>query len=58
MVITSLDVGRLGIGPRVPVAYDAADPTSADRAEPWRMYAPPVIVTALYAVLLYVAFLA
>jgi hypothetical protein len=57
-VITSLDVGRLAIGAKVPVAYDPDDSTSADLAEPWRMYAPPVVATALYAVLLYIAFLA
>jgi hypothetical protein len=40
------------------VAYDSDDPTSADLAEPWRVYAPPVLATALYAVLLCIAFLA
>jgi hypothetical protein len=29
-VITSLDAGELALGPKVPVAYDPADPTSAD----------------------------
>src|SRR5262245_40926908 len=53
-VITNLDVGRLEIGATVPVAYGPADPTSADLAEPWRLYTPPVLVTALYAVLLYI----
>jgi alkanesulfonate monooxygenase SsuD/methylene tetrahydromethanopterin reductase-like flavin-dependent oxidoreductase (luciferase family) len=42
----------------VPVPNDPDDPASVDLAEPWRMYAPPVVATALSAVLLYIAFLA
>lgn len=57
-VITSLDVGKLELGATVPVAYDPDDPDSADLAEPWRMYAGPAIATALYATVLYFAFLA
>jgi hypothetical protein len=57
-VITNFDVGRLELGATVAVAYDPDDPTSADLAEPWRMYSGPVVATALYAAFLYFAFLA
>jgi hypothetical protein len=51
-LLTSLDGSRLALGATVPVAYDPADPRSADLADPWRRYAGPVIATALYAVVL------
>jgi hypothetical protein len=57
-LITSLDVGKLEVGAKVPVTYDRDDPENADLAEPWRRYAGPAIVTALYAAVLYFAFLA
>jgi len=57
-VITSLDVGKLEIGAKVPVADDPDDPDSADLAEPWCLYAGPTIATLLYAVALFYAFLA
>jgi alkanesulfonate monooxygenase SsuD/methylene tetrahydromethanopterin reductase-like flavin-dependent oxidoreductase (luciferase family) len=38
--------------------YDPDDPVNADLAEPWRMYAGPAVATALYAAVLYFAFLA
>ena len=56
-VVTSFDVRTLEMGAKIPVAYDESDPTSADIAEPWRMYAGPVVVTLLYAVFAYYAFL-
>jgi len=56
-VVTSFDVGKLAVGAQVPVAYDEHDPSSADLGEPWRMYAMPVIVTVLYAVFAYYAYL-
>jgi Protein of unknown function (DUF3592) len=52
-VITNFDVGKLEVGAKVPVAYDPDDPQSADLAEPWRLYAGPVIATLLYAAVLY-----
>lgn len=57
-VITSFDTGRLEVGAKVSVAYDPDDPTSADFAEPWRLYSGPVIATLLYGAVLYYAFLA
>lgn len=57
-VITNFDVGKLAKGARVTVAYDPNDPTSADLAESWRLYAGPVIVTVLYLAFAYYAFLA
>jgi hypothetical protein len=49
-------VGKLAVGAQVRVAYDESDPSSADLAEPWRMYSGPVIATALYAAFAYFAF--
>lgn len=57
-LITSFDAGRLEVGAKVSVAYDPDDPESADCAEPWRLYAGPVIATVLYGAVLYYAFLA
>lgn len=37
--------------------YDPSDPSSADLAEAWRMYAGPVIATVLYAAFAGFAFL-
>jgi hypothetical protein len=56
-VVTNFDRGKLGVGAPVPVAYDESDPSSADIAEPWRMYAGPVVVTVLFAAFAYFAFL-
>ncbi len=56
-VVTNFDVGKLAVGARVPVVYDPSDPSSADLAEAWRMYAGPVIATVLYAAFAGFAFL-
>ena len=52
-VVTNFDVGKLEIGTKVAVAFDPADPASADLAAPWRLYFGSVVATLLYLGALY-----
>jgi hypothetical protein len=55
-IVTFLDRQEKKVGSQVPVAYNPANPKDAEIAVPWRLYASPVILTALYGVFLWFSF--
>jgi hypothetical protein len=55
-IITILDTRQNNVGAPVTVAFNPANPTEAELAAPWRLYAPPVLLTALFAAAVYIRF--